>query len=292
MAEDKLILEPTYINATTIPDAFHQALFNLLHPSCQPKTHKYLIDKGSYEGHFRHEFDNFCCTIAQPWVRPLLPTFSKNLGIPNPVDEDYLMGYTKEDGTWVKGYTERYLLSDEVEPTETYTYGQRMNGEWILSFFDIPKESTIEMKVEDSGTWYKVSQVQEIVRLFRDKKAFGTNQAVIEIGKPEDILSSDPPCLRLIQFRVIAGHLHMIVYFRSWDLWNGFPCNIAGLQIFKEYMCAETGLEDGSITAYSPGLHLYKYAVELAALVTHYNLGPDGWVVTEEGKHSTEIGGM
>jgi thymidylate synthase len=43
--------------------------------------------------------------------------------------------------------------------------------------------------------------------------------------------------------------LHFILYFRSWDLWAGFPSNLAAIQLLKEYMGQEIGVEDGSIVA-------------------------------------------
>jgi thymidylate synthase len=64
------------------------------------------------------------------------------------------------------------------------------------------------------------------------------------------------------------GKLHFIVYFRSWDLWGGFPANLAALQLVKEEMVMEISkkrpVEDGEIIAVSKGLHLYDYAWKLA----------------------------
>ena len=91
-----------------------------------------------------------------------------------------------------------------------------------------------------------------------------TNQAVMEIGMPSDIKLTDPPCLRLIDTRVRYGKLHFILYFRSWDLWGGFPSNLGGIELVKQYMADEIGVENGEIIACSKGLHLYEYAWELA----------------------------
>ena len=80
-------------------------------------------------------------------------------------------------------------------------------------------------------------------------------------------ISSDPPCLRMIDTRVREGKLNFIVYFRSWDLWAGFPSNLAAIQLLKEYMAGEIGVKDGELVAMSKGLHLYEYAWELAKAV-------------------------
>ena len=86
---------------------------------------------------------------------------------------------------------------------------------------------------------------------------------------PSDIRLDDPPCLRLIDTRVRYGKLHFILYFRSWDLWGGFPSNLGGLQLVKEYMAQEIGVEDGEIIAVSKGLHLYDYSWDLAKIRTN-----------------------
>jgi thymidylate synthase len=91
----------------------------------------------------------------------------------------------------------------------------------------------------------------------------------MEVGMPQDIVSSDPPCLRLIDTRVRYGKLHFVVYFRSWDLWAGFPANLAGVQLLKEYMAQQIGTEDGEIIAVSKGMHLYDYTWDLAKLRTY-----------------------
>lgn len=73
----------------------------------------------------------------------------------------------------------------------------------------------------------------------------------------------------LIDTRVRYGKLHFVVYFRSWDLRAGFPENLAGIQMLKEYMGQQIGVEDGEIIAVSKGLHLYDYAWNLAKLRTY-----------------------
>jgi len=47
-------------------------------------------------------------------------------------------------------------------------------------------------------------------------------------------------------------------------LWAGFPSNLAAIQLLKEYMASEIGVDDGELIAMSKGLHLYEYAWELA----------------------------
>jgi thymidylate synthase len=119
-----------------------------------------------------------------------------------------------------------------------------------------------------------VNQIEEVIRMYKEK-GYGTNQATMEIGMPSDIKLVDPPCLRIIDTRIRYGKLHFMLYFRSWDLWGGFPSNLGGLQLVKQYMASEIGVEDGEIIACTKGLHLYDYSWDLAKMRTN-KLNPPG----------------
>ena len=96
-----------------------------------------------------------------------------------------------------------------------------------------------------------------------------TNQAFMAVGDAESIKLDDPPCLRAIDTRIRDGRLNFIAYFRSWDLWAGFPSNLAAIQLLKKYMADEIEVDDGELIASSKGLHLYEYAWDLAKLRTY-----------------------
>ena len=125
-----------------------------------------------------------------------------------------------------------YLLTSDKQPNEDYTYGERIMVGW-----------------------------DEVVRRLQEKD-YNTNQLCLSVSKPEDIFLGDPPCLRQIDIRVDNNVVNFIVYFRSWNLFNGFPNNLAALQQAKELICAETGLEDGEIIALSKGLNIRAYNLE------------------------------
>jgi thymidylate synthase len=130
-----------------------------------------------------------------------------------------------------------YLMTGHRKEGEQYTYGQFLE-----------------------------KQIDEVIRMYR-QDGFNTNQAFMSVGDDKSIYLSDPPCLRMIDTRVREGKLKFIVYFRSWDLWAGFPSNLAAIQLLKEYIAGEIGAEDGELVAISKGLHLYEYAWELARAV-------------------------
>ena len=127
-----------------------------------------------------------------------------------------------------------YLMTAHKGEGEQYTYGQ-----------------------------YLEKQIAEVIRMYKED-GYNTNQAFMAVGDSQSIFLPDPPCLRAIDTRVREGRLNFIVYFRSWDLWAGFPSNLAAIQLLKEYMAGEIGVEDGELVAMSKGLHLYEYAWELA----------------------------
>ncbi len=108
-------------------------------------------------------------------------------------------------------------------------------------------------------------QIPQVINMYRDSGP-NTNQAYMAIGDRDSISLEDPPCLRGVHTRIRYGKFHFIVYFRSWDLWGGFPSNLAGLQLLKEYMSSEIGVADGEMICISSGLHLYEHTWEWAKI--------------------------
>ncbi|MBW1675060.1 MAG: thymidylate synthase [Deltaproteobacteria bacterium] len=236
------------IEARDLPDAWFQCVYEIM-----DKGHEYVIDHGSYAGQKRLEFDYVTVHIKYPGVHPLIPDIPPSIGIPNPVAEGYIEEYLP------------YLMTSDKQPNEDYTYGERLAG-WsylALAGGQGPEGDPLKAKVEK----LVVNQIEEVIKMYRTR-GYGTNQASMTISVPSDIFLNDPPCLRHIDTRIREGKLHFMVYFRSWDLWNGFPANLGGIQLLKEYMAVEIGVEDGEIVAASKGLHLYDYVWELAQLRT------------------------
>jgi len=130
-----------------------------------------------------------------------------------------------------------YLMTAHRKEGEQYTYGQ-----------------------------YLETQIAEVIRMYKED-GHATNQAFMAVGDMQSIFLEDPPCLRMIDTRISEGKLKFVAYFRSWDLWACFPSNLAAMQLLKEYMASEIGVEDGELVAMSKGLHLYEYAWELAQAV-------------------------
>ncbi|UCG20271.1 MAG: thymidylate synthase [Deltaproteobacteria bacterium] len=193
---------------------------------------EFVIDRGSYAGQKRLELDYVTVHIKHPGVRPLLPDIPAHLGIPNPVADDYLDDYLP------------YLMTPHKEPDEDYTYGERLAG------------------------GMGIDQIQTVIDTYK-LHGFRNNQMVMTVGMPTDLTLEDPPCLRQIDTRIQDNRIHFFVYFRSWDAWNGYPANLGGIQLLKEYMASEIGVEDGEMIVASKGLHIYDYAFDLARMRTY-----------------------
>lgn len=138
------------------------------------------------------------------------------------------------DEDTITNYCGKYIMDDKAHENEIYTYGQ-----------------------------YIKPQIPKVIAMLK-RSGGNSNQATMNIGGPESIDQKHPPCLRMIDCRVMHGKLHFFVYFRSWDLWGGLPENLGGIQLLKEVMGAELELEDGELIAMSKGLHLYDYSWPIA----------------------------
>jgi len=253
------------IEARDLPDLWFQAVNNIL-----DNGRKFTVDRGSYAGQTRLEYDYFMGHVAYPGTKPLLPDIPESIGIPNPVEEAYVFG---GDG-YSRSYIE-YLMTGHKEPGESYTYGERLTKtpvsgtklEWLLQ----DNDEIIEKKEVDGTIIFEennnlfLNQIEWIIDTYK-KYGERNNQMVLQVADPSDLMLLDPPCLRSIDTRIQDNKLIFFVYFRSWDLWGGLPANLAGIQNLKEYMASEIGVEDGEMIVESKGLHLYGYAEDLAKL--------------------------
>lgn len=134
---------------------------------------------------------------------------------------------------YVEQYFTDYILGGKLpEKNEEYTYASRIGEQ-------LPKVMEILAETPD------------------------TNQAVIEIGRPEDLELPDPACLRVIDFKAYNGELSIGTYWRSNDLWAGFPVNLAGMAKLQEMVAEAANLDVGKMYYMSCGAHAYSYQLEM-----------------------------
>jgi thymidylate synthase len=221
-------MQSTIVEATTIPDAWFQCIYRLLQSyELENGARRYIVTSGSDTGVGRIEFDFVQMHIKLPGGRPLLPQMPEHLNIPPIADDAYLNNYVQ------------YLIEPSKAPNERYTYGERLSA-----------------------------QIPEVIAYYKEEGGLN-NRMCMEVGRPEDLFVyrqglRSTPCMRLIDTRILNGKLHFYVYFRSWNLWNGLPVNLAALQLVKEWMATEIGVEDGEILASSKGLNLRDYNLDFA----------------------------
>lgn len=235
------------IEAVDIPDAWFQCLWSIL-----DNGFKYTIELGSFVGNERCEFDFITILIKKPYAEPydeMLPKIPEYYNIPAPVESGYVEQYLP------------YLMTGEIQENEEYTYGSRLcNIEYIEN---VPLFGRTHSKFEDTT----INQIEHWIKVLKETP--NTNQAVLQVAQPSDCLLDDPPCLRLVDMRIKNNRLIFYPYFRSWDLWGGFPANLAGIAVLQKYMADEIGVESGEIVASSKGLHIYKYVEDLAKIRTN-----------------------
>jgi len=239
-----------HIVASSIEHAWYQALDKTM-----TEGRKYLIDAGSSEGEHRMS-EKLIIEMHTPGARPLAPLMPEGSGISPPTTEEKVYAYLES------------LISPEKKTNQHYTYGQDL--------------------------WW---QVEEVIKYFK-KYGFGTACCHMPVGRPESfffynrdvdydemIIVKDrstggvlwtrhitnswnknekeevsSQCLRGVDVWVEKGKIHFWCYFRSQDLWGGFPENYGGLQLLKEYMAGVLGIEDGPMISTSKDLHVYEYA--------------------------------
>ena len=236
------MLNRILMQANDLPDAWFQAVYAAL-----DKGREFKIDCGSYAGQTRLELDWVDIHILKPGLRctdglPLIPEMPEGSTLPAPVTKEYVRQYAP------------YLMTAEKRPGEQYTYGERLNAASVIR------------KWKDGIAYCGlINQIEHIIETYKEHGP-RNNQMVLQVAQPGDLLLSDPPCLRSIDTRIQDGKLHFFPYFRSWDLWGGFPANLAGISMLQEYMAGEIGVAQGEMICSSKGLHLYGYAVQFAEM--------------------------
>lgn len=135
----------------------------------------------------------------------------------------------------IEQYFADYLINPSVSKHEQYTYASRI----------APHLETVAEMLKDSQ---------------------GTNQAVIEIARPEDIGLSDPPCLRCLGWNIINERLQLSSFWRSWDVHGALPVNLGGLQLLNEMIAEWIDAKSGRLVAYSSGAHIYEHVWHLLSI--------------------------
>ena len=248
-----------YVTGTSLEDAWRQSLYRVMEYG-----REYQITAGSFDGGGNGQGEKrktlpMCIEILYPATTPLAPIMPMGFSNP-PTTEESIDNYFNS------------LITPDKEPNQHYTYGE-----------DI--------------AW----QVEEVIRYFK-KNGFGSACGHMVVGRPESILfynrevdlsehievrdrqsqeviwqreisntwNKDPEvevssqCLRGVDVWIEDEMINFWLYFRSWNLWNGFPENLGGFQKLKAYMAAALDVEDGQMVVSGKDIHVYEHAWGIA----------------------------
>jgi len=108
----------------------------------------------------------------------------------------------------------------------------------------------------------KTGQLETVANILRTPKRSGSRRAVVQLYRFDDISMEvhprEIPCTCTLQFLNRDGHLHMVVYMRSNDVYLGLPHDIFAFTMIQELMARDLGLELGRYRHCVGSLHMYS----------------------------------
>ena len=162
----------------------------------------------------------------------------------NPKIYDYFP-FNRQD---LDNYIEAFLKPERGD--EPYTYGERL--------FSYDGLNQVERMVE------------KLKRFPFDKGAL----AVLWQPKIDNFPRRKPwrtPCLTLIQGQCFNDKLYLTAYFRSNDMFGGWPFNAFALRFLQKQIADRLKVELGSLVTISNMAHLYEHDFAVAAKVVEEN---------------------
>jgi thymidylate synthase len=105
-------------------------------------------------------------------------------------------------------------------------------------------------------------QLVRVIDLLRARPS--TRRAVIQIFEAQDLVQhhEDVPCTCTLQFLSREGHLDLIVYMRSNDVFIGLPHDVFCFTMIQELVARSVGVDVGQYIHIVGSLHLYDDKAE------------------------------
>lgn len=236
-----------HITASNLDDAWYQCVKTVVE-----KGRTYRITAGSFEKTRRVGMP-IIAEIHNPSQRPLTPLMPEGSSIPPPTDEKYINDYFV------------YLCSYQKTSKEHYTYGEDLwwQIEWVVEYYKKVGHGTnhcyMTVGRPETTLFYdrKVDLTETISVYDLTKKEILWERKITNAWNKDKEIKTSSQCLRGIDTWIDNNKLHFWVYFRSWDLWAGFPTNLGGIQLVKEHMAERIGVEDGPMIVACKDLHIY-----------------------------------
>ncbi|MBI4058576.1 DUF4346 domain-containing protein [Candidatus Gottesmanbacteria bacterium] len=107
--------------------------------------------------------------------------------------------------------------------------------------------------------YFGVNQIEEIKKLLKRRPFSKKAIAVTYDPKKDwqDVDSGDTPCLTQVIARVSDGQLLLTAYFRSQDMFHGWPRNAFALRKVQQDIAIQIGLPMGPLTVITHSAHMY-----------------------------------
>ena len=163
-------------------------------------------------------------------------------------------------------------MTDVAQPGEHYTYGQDLSWqiEWIIDYYkkNGPGTKHCYMTVgRPESLWFYDDTVDYTEHIMVKNRKTGTPVVTRSIDNAFNQNSAGTTqCLRGIDTAIKYGKLVFSIHFRSWNLWAGLPANLGCLQMVKEHMADQIGVEDGEMFIACLKLGLSEVCFDLARL--------------------------
>ena len=228
-----MALKPVFITARDIPDVWYQLI-----RAAVEQGREYSVTKGSTP---TKRWNSISCPLTSPipepglWSRTYRPASAFPIRL-----------------TRLRRRNLPYFMTDIAEPGEHY-HGEDLAWQidWVIDYYkqNGPGTKHCYMTVgrPESLRYYDESVDYE-ERIVVRKRDTGNELIRRDLGNAFN--RKEPgttQCLRGVDTAIKYGKLHLSIHFRSWNLWNGLPANLACLQMVKEYMAEQIGVEDGEM---------------------------------------------
>lgn len=102
---------------------------------------------------------------------------------------------------------------------------------------------------------HPVNQIVEII--YKLKNDPNSRQATMMLGDATCLWDLEPPCCRIVDFKLRDNKLNMHLLFRSHDA-TAYYCNMFGFIKLQEYIANNLGINIGYAACTSESLHLYR----------------------------------
>jgi thymidylate synthase len=175
-------------------------------------------------------------------------------------EKEYFPHYLPFGFEELKAYYPEMMTKRRI-PGAAYNYGDRMRNQIVSSLrrqgsIDVQDQPTMDSRLR--GNDKVIDQIKEIISLLRrrpfSKKAFAVLYRADDWLKTD---SSDTPCMTQLHARIAANKLIVTAYFRSQDMFHGWPRNAFALRRVQKEIADGIGLSMGPLTLITMSAHMY-----------------------------------